>query len=72
MKRETSEASKHIVPVVRAMLLCAAQQQQSNSSMTGLSNMLQKVRRSSQKEVGGEKLATAVLMAVRYYKRCCT
>ena len=52
MKRETSEASKHVVPVVRAMLLRAAQQQQNNSPMTGLSNTLQKVRRSSQKEVG--------------------
>ena len=67
MKRETSEASKHAVPhaVVRAMLLCAAQLQQSNSSMTSLLNMLQKVQRSSQKEAGGGKLATAVLMAVR-------
>ena len=65
MKREASEASKHVVAVVRAMLLRDAQRQQSNSPMTGLSNMLQKVRRSSQKEVGGGKLATAVLMAVR-------
>ena len=64
MKRETSEVSKHVVPVVRAMLLRAAQLQQSNSSMTGLSNMLQKFRRSSQKEVEGGKLATAVFMAV--------
>ena len=31
VKRETSEASKHVVPVVHAMLLRAAQQQQSNS-----------------------------------------
>ena len=54
--RETSEASKHVVLVVRAMLLRAAQLQQSNSSMTGLSTMLQKVRRSSQKEGGGGKL----------------
>ena len=62
MKCETSEASKH---VVRAVLLCAAQLQQSNSSLIGLSTMLQKVRRSSQKEVGGRKLATVVLIAVR-------
>ena len=61
MKRETSEASKH---VVRAVLLCAAQLQQSNSLMIGLSTMLQKVRRSSQKEVGGGKPATVVLIAV--------
>ena len=58
--RETSEASKHVVLlvslVVCAMLLRAAQLQQSNSSMTGLSTMLQKVRRSSQKEEGGGKL----------------
>ena len=65
MKRETSEAYKHVVPVVCAMLLRAAQLQQSNSSMTGLSTMLQKVPRSSQKGVGGGKLVTAVLMAVR-------
>ena len=51
MKCETSEASKHVVSVVRAMLLRAAQLQQSaiivepytNSSMTALLTMLQKV-----------------------------
>ena len=51
-----------VVLVVRAMLLRAAQLQQSNSSMTGLSTMLQKVRRSSQKEEGGGKLG--------YTERC--
>ena len=47
VKRETSEASKHVAP---AMLLHATQLQQSNSLITDLLTMLQKVRRSSQEQ----------------------